>query len=355
MAEKTNEELENEFYAKDFFFSYSGLNKLLYSPQLFYNWYILNQKEDRTDAHLVEGKAIHCLLLEKEMFDKQFAIMPGKIPAGNNKTIVDAMYKMWLDDHMDGKSNNALRLVNYSDEILQLLVDINLHQSLTDDKDLTKSGAKTGNEKRLEKVLTIDNTTYFEFLQKSSDKNIIDEASLARCEEAVEAVKANAGINSLLCLGGSDFEMLTVKNEMMLQGNLKDYPFGLRGILDNFVIDHESKLVYINDLKTSGKSLTDFPESVGYWNYWMQAAIYLRLVMGYLMKDLQVTDLSGWTYEFRFIVIDKYNQVYPFLVTNETMSEWQTKLDEVLEEAKYHYTNRSYKLPVKFAKNEVLL
>jgi len=87
----------------------------------------------------------------------------------------------------------------------------------------------------------------------------------------------------------------------------------------------------------------------------MQTAIYLRLVMGYLMKDLQVTDLSGWTYEFRFIVIDKYNQVYPFLVTNETMSEWQTKLDEVLEEAKYHYTNRSYKLPVKFAKNEVLL
>ena len=64
-----NEKL-NEFYKNKFYFSYSSLNKLLYSPTLFYNWYILKEKEDRTDKHLLEGKVLHCLLVEKDKFDE---------------------------------------------------------------------------------------------------------------------------------------------------------------------------------------------------------------------------------------------------------------------------------------------
>jgi hypothetical protein len=44
---------EDRFYDNKFYFSYSGLNKLLYSPSIFYKHYVLNQQEDRTDAHLV--------------------------------------------------------------------------------------------------------------------------------------------------------------------------------------------------------------------------------------------------------------------------------------------------------------
>ena len=62
-----NKQKEEEFYARDKFnFSYSSLNKLLFSPSLFYKDYILQDREIRTDKHLVEGKLIHCLLLEQE-------------------------------------------------------------------------------------------------------------------------------------------------------------------------------------------------------------------------------------------------------------------------------------------------
>jgi hypothetical protein len=42
-------ELDN-FYKKDFYFSYSSINKLLFSPRMFYNHYVLKQKEDSTDC-----------------------------------------------------------------------------------------------------------------------------------------------------------------------------------------------------------------------------------------------------------------------------------------------------------------
>ena len=58
-----------KFYQNKFYFSYSGLNKLLYSPAMFYSHYVLNEREDRTDAHLVGGRVLHCLLFEPDTYD----------------------------------------------------------------------------------------------------------------------------------------------------------------------------------------------------------------------------------------------------------------------------------------------
>lgn len=82
---KKNQELENIFKSKcdngNFEFSYSSLNRLKFSPSLFYKDYILKEREVRTDKHLIEGKLIHLLLLQPEEFDNNFALVPGKIPS----------------------------------------------------------------------------------------------------------------------------------------------------------------------------------------------------------------------------------------------------------------------------------
>ena len=85
-------ELDN-FYKKDFYFSYSSINKLLFSPRMFYNHYVLKQKEASTDSHLVIGRVLHCLLLEPANFDNQFAVMTSKIPSENNKKIMKDIRK----------------------------------------------------------------------------------------------------------------------------------------------------------------------------------------------------------------------------------------------------------------------
>ena len=97
------------FYKKKFYFSYSGLNKLLFSPGLFYNHYILNNREDSTDTHLIAGRVLHCLLLEEDRYDDQFITMPGKFPTDSQKKIIDTIFKQHLV-----VGNDTLTLSDYT-------------------------------------------------------------------------------------------------------------------------------------------------------------------------------------------------------------------------------------------------
>ena len=116
---------EEAFYAKDFNFSYSSVNKLLFSPSLFYKDYILNDREVRTDKHLVEGKLIHCLLFEPENLTNKFNIVPGKSPSDNIRKVLKDM-----SFYTDAKT-----LATCDDSIiLDSLKNLNLFQSLKADE-----------------------------------------------------------------------------------------------------------------------------------------------------------------------------------------------------------------------------
>jgi hypothetical protein len=292
-----SDEME-KFYQKKFYFSYSGLNKLLYSPAMFYNHYVLNQREDSTDPHLVGGRVLHCLLFEPEKYDDYFLSLPGKLPSDNPRKIIDNIFRIHL-----GYENNSLLLEDYSQDILTHLLTANLYQNLKTD------------QQRLDKMLTDEHKEYFEFLKQSLDKTIVDELHIR-----------------------VDHDKL---------------PFGLHGVLDNVVVDNEAKIIFINDLKTTGKSVQDFPESVEYYKYWIQAVIYTILASDKFLKDKP--DVGLWQVQVTFIVIDKYNLVYPFQVSTETMSQWKSNFRSVLEIAKWHYVQKRYDLPYDLAVGNVKL
>jgi hypothetical protein len=58
---------------------------------------------------------------------------------------------------------------------------------------------------------------------------------------------------------------------------------------------------------------------------------------------------------FKFVVIDKYDQVYVFPVSAETLIKWISSLREALQRANYHYSERKYDLPYDFATGNVTL
>ncbi len=320
----------NAFYNEKFYFSYSSINKLLFSPSMFYKDYVLKQKEESVDPHLVKGKVIHCLLLNPEDFNSEFITVPGKLPSGNNRLIVDEIFKLYLEG-----SDNSLTLDTYETAIVDLLEKINLHQKLKTD------------EARVKKILTTDNISYFEFLKSSEGKTLVDTDTLRYCKECVESIKKNESITALLQLDESDLEVrneVPVQTDQLINGK---FQFGFKGILDNVVIDKEKKTLFINDLKTTGKPLIDFPESVEYYRYWLQAAIYYSLAYYRYIADKD--DHQEWSIQFTFVVVDKYNQVYPFQVRSTTMKEWMERLNKVLLQVVYHYEKKDYTLPYELA------
>jgi len=332
MKERSEEDkhLEAEFYAKKFYLSYSGLSKLMTSPTEFYRHYILNQRDNLDSEGINMGKAIHCLLLDREMFDNQFVVSSSNIPTENTKVIVDRVYAQVQE--------TPGILDDYQIEILGFLTEINLHQSLKTDA------------QRIDKIINQQSKDYFEYLKLAKGKTIIDLETYDNCILAVESIESNDHLNSLLGLNESNPENV-IYNEYMLKIEADDYPFGLHGILDNIKVEKATKTIYINDLKRTGKSLVHFEESVEKYNYGIQAAMYMTLVK----ENFKEIITDGWDVRFNFIVVDKFNQSYAFGVSHRTMKDWTCLLEEKLKEVKYHYLNHDYQLPYAFAIGKVTL
>tara|TARA_B110000008_G_C16963166_1_gene560985 strand:- start:1291 stop:2289 length:999 start_codon:yes stop_codon:yes gene_type:complete len=330
-TDKTKEQLFLKIFNKgDFEFSYSSLNRLLFSPQLFYKEYILKEREIRMEKHLIEGSLTHLLLLEPQKFDDVYIISPSKTPSAALQTAL----KIVMNNKGPGK------LADYDDDILSALATVNLYQSVKDDG------------KKLAKVITVENQTFYDFIS-TSDRTVIDQEAYDRCEVRVQLIKDNEDVMALFNDAVStDFELddVEVYNEQFLNCKTKDYKFGLKGYIDRYTVDHKKEEINIIDLKTTGKSIADFEDTVEFYNYWMQAAIYKRLVLNKMSSEAKHYKLT-----YRFVVIDKYNQVYVFRVTDKTMTKWESGLAVILDVADYHCINNRYDLPYKFLTQTVTI
>jgi hypothetical protein len=328
-----------EFYEKKFYFSYSSIHKLLYSPVIFYNHYILRQREDSTESFLVEGKLIHLLLLEPEKFDDMFIIMNCDIPSTSIKNIIDRVYnKHHLKRESSMFKTTEKFLDDYEEEILIELQEQNLYQSLKEDS------------KRLEKVISTETKKYFDFLKEKEGKILITQDIYNKCENSVNIIKNDEKISDLLKLNNDDLN-IEVYNELFIEIDLLSYEFGLKGVIDNLVVDKKNKIITINDLKTTSKSISEFRSSVEHYDYWMQCVIYYTLVKS-KFKDL-IDD--NWKIYFNFVVIDKYDMIYAFSVTSDTFKDWVERFKLSLKAVEYHYINKEYKLPYLLAIDKLKL
>ncbi|BCV01472.1 MAG: hypothetical protein CM15mV42_1540 [uncultured marine virus] len=249
---------EEEFYSKPFSFSYSSLNKLSFSPSLFYKDYILKEREVKTEKHLIEGSLLHCLLFEPDQLEQKFKIVPGKTPSESVRKVMKDM-TLYTDEVILDKVEDFV--------ILDSLKHVNLYQSLKTD------------EQRIAKIRTEDNKPYWEFL--SNDLiDVVDQETLQRCQERVEILKSNDEVMEVLEIVETDFELDPIQTfcEKKLETSLKNYEFGLKGIIDYYKIDENSKTITICDLKTTSKTISEFGETVDFYNYWMQAAFIASLL-----------------------------------------------------------------------------
>jgi hypothetical protein len=327
--------LEDEFFTQPFMMSYSGLNKLLFSPVLFHQHYILKQRDDVVDKPMVEGKLLHCLLLNPEEFENEFVLMSSDMPSDGPRKVLDKIYEIM-------KANGKLEMDGtFVNHILDVLKEQNLYQSLKTD------------DQRIDKMTTTKNISYLDYKFQAEKKTVVDQDMYDFAKNTVETIKSNSKIMDLM---GFNQDSLTTNvkqhNELDLVClEFDDYFFGIRGIIDNLVIDHDAKVIRVNDLKKSSKSIGQFEESIEYYNYWMQAALY-RLLVNHIKET---TFGVNYPVEFRFIVVDPYMQVAPIRISEETMESWTLKLNDELDKANYHFKERDFRLPYVFLKGEHVL
>jgi len=330
---------QEEFFSKNTYLSYSGLSKLMFSPKLFYMHYILNQKDDVSSKEMIEGKLIHCLFLNPEDFDKEFVLMATDIPTASHKEALDRLYQHYL--FLKASGDERVTLYDFKDAIIDILEDMNLFQSLKTDS------------QRLDKIITEKNVSYWEYLQSAEGKTNIDHGMYQYAKEIVEQIKNNPHILKVMgYITDNITDNVEKHNEIMLAApSAPTFNFGLRGIIDNLVIDHTNKMIRVNDLKKTSKDIKSFTDSIEYYKYWVQAAIYYHLVQNVYLSTPKYKD---YTFEFRFIVVDSYTQIAPIKVSEKTLIEWINKTNQELAKADYHFATRNFDLPYEFLLNNEL-
>lgn len=333
--------LEDEFFSQPFMMSYSGLNKLLFSPVLFHQHYILKQRDDVVDKPMVEGKLLHCLLLNPEEFKNEFVLMSSDMPSDGPRKVLDKLYECMKNEGRTFSISIPIppETVGFIHTyMLDILKEQNLYQSLKTD------------EQRIAKMDTPKHLKYLHYLFEAEKKTVVDQDMYDFAKSTVDTIRSKSNLMSIM---GFDRDSLTTDvkqcNELDLVClEFEDYYFGIRGIIDNLVVDHDNKVIRVNDLKKTSKSIGQFEESIEYYNYWMQAALY-RLLVNHVKETTFGVD---YPVEFRFIVVDPYMQIAPIRISEETMEAWTLKLNDELDKANYHFKEREFSLPYKFLKEE---
>ena len=325
-------EKEAEFFSSKFFLSYSGLNKLLYSPPLFYNHYILQQRE-LDDTKGLEGRLIHCQLLTPERFSEQFVLADENVMSGKGKIVLDMLFEQQSFTIEGADEPEQSLLEDLKKEILQLMDEAEYYQKITDQ------------EKRVAKMLTPEAYQYWNHMWSAKGKTLVSQELMMSVANMVHMIRTNGYIMNLM--GESyqqSFEGVKKHNEIHLGLSDVRPGFGIHGIVDNLVFDHENQVIRVNDLKTNSKDITRFKESIDLYNYNIQAAMYYKLVSG-----LPEVEHKGYKIEFRFIVVDPYMQVKAFKVSEQTMAKNLQVLEEKLDECQWHFDNRRFDLPYEYA------
>lgn len=106
--------------------------------------------------------------------------------------------------------------------------------------------------------------------------------------------------------------------------------------MDNWTIDFDNKVLTLNDLKTSGKSVNIFmKEDTGsfyHYSYARQMAVYGEILWYYCMKTYGVTKETGWKLNTNMLVVETIPNYWSrsYYVTDKQLREGHKMLEKLL-------------------------
>lgn len=236
---------------------------------------LLNPRQDGTPKKFFEGftdqgfvaafqlgSAVHELILQNHLFELAPDI--GK-PTAKLGAVADELFKVFL-----GEAVTKEHLINVSNKV-----------------DYYK-GKIT--DERFREVIS-KCTPYWQAKQKyefnlSQDKELIylDTKSRETVLSCVEAINNNKIAQQLLHPEGLLEDPISENEQAILLDVEAKCPNGkstiirLKSKLDNYTIDKETGLITVNDLKTIGKIVSEFPNNVKKFRYSREIAMYLYLL-----------------------------------------------------------------------------
>lgn len=228
------------------------------SPEKFFQG--LSNNKIYSDS-LVFGSAVHELVLQPEAF---FLVDSVDRPTAKAGAIADIIYKK--DGHMpsDQEFINAAKEVDYY------------------------GGNLSANQLETLKTKTINylrNRALFEHGYDGVLEPIyLDSKGREKLQACLKALDENKKIQELLHPKGVLEDPISCNEKTVLcdvlveMEGIEPFKLSLKSKLDNFTIDKENNTIIVNDLKTTGKILSEFDNAISTYHYNREIGMYSYLL-----------------------------------------------------------------------------
>lgn len=310
----------------------------------------------------IKGTAVHQLTLESD----EYYLAKHNRPNGKLGDVADAIIKH--------RRNN----LSIEESILRALVDADFFKGK-----YTKAVH--------EKVLTTAPYVISRLLSKSKDKQpvLIPEGEVDNVVGAVNSLKENKTVQSLLNPPGLGVYMESFQEDAIIgeaviavqldinSEELTEMVIPVKAKIDNWLIDHKNKKVYLTDLKTTGKDVTTFggyfsqefginnDGSFGYYDvyhtgsflnfhYHRQAAFYGDMLEIYIKEALGSEYVLEKVY---FMVVESFSSQpnsLVFEVGEQSYNRGVEDYQQLLARIAYHKHN-GFKEPIELIQGNINL
>jgi hypothetical protein len=151
-----------------------------------------------------------------------------------------------------------------------------------------------------------DGAAYYQTLFMAGNKAVLSQDVYNKVFACVRALKDSPQTKNYFC-EDNPFENIEHVYQQKFKGDLNGITY--RGMADLLIVDHDHKVVYPCDLKTSHNREYNFPKSFIEFGYNIQARLYWRLIRQTMDRDEYFKDFK--LEDFRFIVVNNDSNPTP--------------------------------------------
>lgn len=151
------------------------------------------------------------------------------------------------------------------------------------------------------KVVKEQGGEYYSLMYAANGRKILDTATKAQVDAAINALRTNEATEHYFAPNNQFNTRFVREYQLKFKATFNDVNY--RCMADLLLVDHELKIVYPIDLKTSSHTEWDFFESFVQWRYDIQARLYWRIIRANMDKDPIFKEYR--LADYRFIVVNK--------------------------------------------------
>lgn len=316
--------ITEEEYRKDKALSYSTLAR--YEREGFNN---LDKLFDKIETpSLIFGSCVDSIITGgMEEFNDRFVVADFPTTPDSIILIVKALFNKYSE------ICNSLYLIS-DDNIINIAAEYNYQNNW---KPETRA-----------KVIKEKGSNYYSLLYVAKGKTIVDTNTYNDVIASVNALKESDATRWYFATD-TPFDNIERLYQLKFKATINNIDY--RCMMDLVIIDHDNKIIYPCDLKTSSHKEWDFEESFSTWKYMIQSILYAAILKENLNKDDYFKNFEIKNY--RFIVVNRYSLTplvweFPFTFTDKSLIDTKGNIYRhpfIIGEELNYYLNNNSKVP----------